>query len=126
MSMYRALAATAATVCLIGLAAPARADTDAEHGKAVFRACSICHTIVAGKNGIGPSLWGVVGRHSASLENYTYSDAMKAADKTWDAATLDQYLTNPRAMVPKTKMIFPGLPKEQDRADVIAYLATLK
>jgi cytochrome c len=96
------------------------------HGAVIFKQCLLCHTNEQGKNKIGPSLWGVVGRHSASIADYTYSPAMKAADKTWDEATLNVYLTKPQAMVPGTKMTFFGLPKEQDRLDVIAYLKTLK
>lgn len=124
--MNRVPAAALAAALAFGLAAPARADGDPDNGKTIFQRCALCHSNVAGKSGIGPTLFGVVGRHSASVADYTYSPAMKAANKTWDAATLDQYLTNPRAMVPGTKMIFPGLPDKDDRADVIAYLATLK
>ncbi|MBV8651229.1 MAG: cytochrome c family protein [Alphaproteobacteria bacterium] len=118
---------------LAGLAAlaaavpPARADGDAQAGEALFKKnCTVCHTTEAGKNKIGPSLAGIVGRHSASVADFAYSDAMKKADKTWDAQTLDTYLTNPRALVPGTKMIFVGLKNDQDRQNVIAYLNTLK
>jgi cytochrome c len=68
----------------------------------------------------------VVGRKSGSEEGFSYSPAMKAANKTWDAATLDTYLADPRAAVPGTKMIFPGLKNETDRKNVIAYLETQK
>jgi cytochrome c len=108
-------------------ASPTPAGTgDAAHGAVIFKQCLTCHTNVQGQNKIGPSLWGVVGRHSASIPDYQYSTAMKNADKTWDEATLNVYLTKPQAMVPGTKMTFYGLPKEQDRLDVIAYLKTLK
>jgi cytochrome c len=117
---------TAAALLALAFAAPARADGDPVAGKTKFAVCSICHTIDPAKKGIGPTLFGVVGRKSASVEGYSYSDAMKAANKTWDEATLDTYLTSPKAMVPGTKMVFPGLPKPEDRANVIAYLATLK
>ena len=106
-------------------AAPA-GPADADHGAIVFKQCLTCHTNVQGQNKIGPSLWAVVGRHSATIADYQYSTAMKNADKTWDEATLNIYLTKPQAMVPGTKMTFFGLPKEQDRLDVIAYLKTLK
>jgi cytochrome c len=99
---------------------------DPIHGAVIFKQCLLCHTNEQGKNKIGPSLWGVVGRHSATIADYSYSPAMKAADKIWDEATLNTYLTKPQAMVPGTKMTFFGLPKEQDRLDVIAYLKTLK
>ena len=105
----------------------AHAAGDASAGEAVFKKnCMVCHTTEAGKNKLGPSLHGVVGRHSASISDYSYSDAMKKADKTWDPATLDTYLTNPRGLVPGTKMIFVGLKNEQDRENVIAYLESQK
>jgi cytochrome c len=106
-------------------AGPALAD-DIEAGKVEFKKCALCHTTEAGKNKVGPSLFGVIGRRSASLENYNYSDAMKKFDHTWDPQTLDTYLTDPRATVPGTKMIFPGIKDEKERQDVIAYLQTLK
>jgi cytochrome c2 len=91
-------------------------------GKKVFVKCQACHSLEAGKNKVGPSLHGVIGRASASEADFTYSDAMKNAHVTWDPDTLDKYLTKPKDMVPGTKMTFPGLPKEKDRADLISYL----
>ncbi len=123
--MKPAILAAAALVAL-GLAASAHAAGDPAAGRAVFNKCSICHTVKPGQNAIGPSLFGVVGRKSATEPGFSYSDAMKKADKTWDEATLDTYLTSPKAMVPGTKMVFPGLSKPEDRANLIAYLATLK
>jgi cytochrome c len=67
-----------------------------------------------------------VGRKAGSLPGYTYSDAMKNANRTWDDATLNDYLTNPRQKIPGIKMIFVGLPNQSDRENVIAYLSTLK
>jgi cytochrome c len=100
---------------------------DAAAGAALFKAkCALCHSVVAGQNKIGPSLFGVVGRKSGSVAGFNYSDANKNSGKTWDDATLDVYLTNPKALVPGTKMVFPGLPDAGDRANVIAYLDTLK
>lgn len=104
----------------------ARADGDPAAGKQVFNKCAVCHSPEAGVNKIGPSLHGVVGRQAGTLPNYSYSPAMKAFGKTWDDAELDTYLQNPRGVVKGTKMIFPGLPKEEDRKNVIAYLNTLK
>jgi cytochrome c len=99
---------------------------DVEAGKIVFKKCALCHTAEAGKNKIGPSLFGIVGRKSASLTNYNYSDAMKSFKHTWDPQTLGIYLTDPHAEVPGTKMIFPGIKDKTDRANLIAYLETLK
>ena len=111
---------------VLGWATLAQAG-DAAAGEAIFKkTCAVCHTTDEGKNKMGPSLHGVVGRHSASLSDYTYSDAMKKADKTWNDETLNTYLTNPRELVPGTKMIFTGLKSEDDRQNVIAYLETQK
>jgi cytochrome c len=120
------LSVFAAALAIAAISSTAHADGDAVAGKSVFNKCAICHSPAPGKTVIGPTLFGIVGRQSASVAGFSYSDAMKAANKTWDAATLDAYLTDPKAMVPGTKMTFAGLPKAEDRANVIAYLATLK
>ena len=99
---------------------------DVEAGKVAFKKCALCHTAEPGKNKIGPSLFGVVGRKAGSLDSFNYSEAMKNYDHTWDAETLDTYLADPRAVVPGTKMIFPGIKDKTERDDVIAYLETLK
>jgi cytochrome c len=99
---------------------------DVEAGKVAFKKCALCHTTEPGKNKIGPSLFGVVGRKAGSLDNFNYSEAMKNYDHTWDAERLDTYLADPRAVVPGTKMIFPGIKDKTERDDVIAYLETLK
>jgi cytochrome c len=100
---------------------------DAAAGEKVFKAnCAICHSPVAGKNLIGPSLFGVVGRHAGTVPDYAYTTANKNSGDTWDEATLDKYLTNPMKFVPGTKMTFAGLKNATQRADVIAYLATLQ
>jgi cytochrome c len=115
--------AAAAAVFATGTALAAG---DPEAGKAVFRKCATCHSSDPGVNLIGPSLHGVIGRHAGSIQGYSYSSAMKSFDKTWDEAMLNTYLPDPRAVVPGTKMTFPGLKDEKDRQDVIAYLETLK
>ena len=104
------------------------AEGDAGQGEKVFKKCMQCHTIEPGKKKIGPSLAGVIGRQAGTLGGYKYSKSMiefGEAGNSWDAALLDTYLTKPRNLVKKTKMAFPGLKKEEDRADVIAYLAQL-
>ncbi len=116
-----------AALAAIGLTAnAARADGDPALGKASFNKCAACHSVKEGENKIGPSLHGIVGRTSHSIESFSYSEPMKAYNVTWDAPTLDHYLTDPRGTVPGTKMIFVGLKKDDERANVIAYLETLK
>ena len=78
-----------------------------------------------GRNLVGPSLFGVVGRHSGQVPGFHYSEASRGSGLTWDPATLDHYLTSPRQVVPGTLMTFPGLQDPGQRRDVIAYLATL-
>ena len=120
------VAAAAAMMVAASVPALADGDGDAAHGKVVFNQCLVCHTIEPGKWKIGPSLYGVIGRHSATLPGFQYSNAMKAYDKVWGEDTLLVYLAAPMKQVPGTKMAFAGLSKEQDRKDVIAYLDTLK
>ena len=100
---------------------------DSISGKAIFQhICQNCHSAEIGINKVGPSLWSVVGREPASVPDYTYSEAMKANKSAWTAAALDAYLADPRGDVHGAKMFFKGLPESRDRADVIAYLTTLK
>ncbi|MGO4558231.1 c-type cytochrome [Mesorhizobium sp. 2RAF21] len=96
---------------------------DPEVGAAVFKRCMACHQ--AGpdaKNGVGPVLNGVVGRAAGTYPGYSYSAANKNSGLTWDEPTLTTYLRAPRKLVPGTKMTFAGLSKDQDIADVIAYV----
>jgi cytochrome c len=96
---------------------------DAAAGEKVFMKCKICHQIGEGaKNMVGPALNGVVGRKAGSYPDYHYSDANKNSGITWDEATLKEYLRDPKAKVPGTKMVFPGLKSDDDIANVIAYL----
>jgi cytochrome c len=103
----------------------ALAQDKEKEGEAVFkRTCTVCHATEAGKNKIGPSLAGIVGRKSAEVPGFSYSPAMKSADLTWNEATLDQYVADPKGFVPGNKMIFAGLKKPEEREAVIAYLKT--
>ena len=106
-------------------AAPAlAADGDATKGAATFKAkCTMCHA--PDQNKVGPKLMGVVGRKAGSLPDYTYSSSLKASGLSWDAANLDKWLSGPMAFIPGVKMPIK-LDNPQDRADVIAYLNTLK
>lgn len=91
-----------------------------------FKQCTVCHKVEAGKNGIGPSLAGVFGAKSAHLgAGFKYSAAMQGAGLTWNQATLDRYLTDPKAVVPGTTMSFGGVKDGAQRAAIIAYLKTL-
>jgi len=100
---------------------------DAVAGQAVFKSqCSICHSVQAGRNQVGPSLAGIVGRPAGQVANFHYSPANKASGLTWDEPTLDRYLASPGTVVPHTIMTYGGLKDADKRADLIAYLATLR
>ncbi len=98
---------------------------DAAAGEKVFAKCKACHVADEDKNKIGPSLKGVVGRKAGTHEGFKYSKAMQEAGEkglVWDEASLNTYLTNPKEMVKGTKMAFPGLKQDEERANLIAYL----
>ncbi len=128
---FASVATLAAAAALFAAATPALAQAkpaklpkgDAAKGMALFAQCKVCHSLEAGKNGVGPSLKGIVGTKAADVAGYTFSNAMKKSGITWTPQALSDYLTAPMKMVPGTKMPFAGMPKPQDRADVIAYLA---
>ena len=105
-------------------ALPAPYNTaDPENGKRKFGQCRSCHTVEqGGGNMTGPNLWGVVGRKAASEAGYSYSDGLQKAGWTWDPKRLDEWIKNPRAMVPDTKMTFLGVKNDKDRADIVAFL----
>ncbi len=125
--MHRsAIAACLLAACSIGSLRPARA-ADAVSGERIFKTqCGACHAAEAGKNRIGPSMFGIVGRPSGAVGGFRYSAANKNAGLTWDTATLDRYLINPREAIPGTSMTYAGLRNEAQRADVVAYLDSLK
>tara|TARA_Y100000816_G_C26038256_1_gene543699 strand:- start:572 stop:1111 length:540 start_codon:yes stop_codon:yes gene_type:complete len=96
---------------------------DISHGEKVFKKCSACHLVnKGGENKIGPALYGVIGRKVASIEDYKYSKAMAAYDKSWTFEEMNGYLKKPQTHIKGTKMAFAGLRKEKDRASVILYL----
>lgn len=110
------------STALAALAAPALADGDAAAGEKVFNKCKACHTLEAGKNKVGPSLNGVIGRAAGSIDGFKYSKAMQESGLTWNEETLEKFLTKPKDLVPGTRMAFAGLNKEDDIENVIAYL----
>jgi len=117
-------------VALVMSAAPLTAqaaEADIKKGEKVFKKCKVCHEVAKTKNKIGPHLVNLFERKAGSIEGYKYSSAMKAKGEeglVWNAETLDAYLIKPKKYVPKTKMAFPGLKKESDRVNLIAYLET--
>jgi len=120
------LAALAALLAMT-LSPVAHANGDPAKGEKVFAGeCSDCHSVTAGKNKKGPSLNGVNGRKAATVAGFAYSDAMKASDITWSPERIDAYITRPKKVVPGGKMKYDGLDDEKDRADVIAYLLSIK
>lgn len=120
-----------ATACLLSLSAGvALADGDAEKGEKVFRKCAACHAVGEGaENKVGPELNNILGRGIAAEADFTYSDALTAlaeAEGEWTPEKLAAFLEKPRDYAKGTKMSFAGLRKEDERADVIAYLATFQ
>ena len=99
------------------------ASSDVVRGESATKKCIACHTLTkGGPNLVGPNLWGIVNRPKASIAGFNYSTAMKSKTGNWTIDDLNIYLLNPKAMVPGTAMVFPGIPKGSERADVIAYL----
>jgi cytochrome c len=112
-------------LAVAAVASPAWAEGDAAKGEKVFVKCKACHENEKGVNKIGPTLKGIVGRPTATVAGFNYSEGMKAkgaAGQVWDEATLTAYLPDPKAFVPGTKMAFAGLKTPEEIADVIAFL----
>ena len=106
---------------------PKLKDANVEHGAQIFKQqCSTCHTIdKGGANKVGPNQWAVIGRKKASHEGFSYSSALQAKGGEWTYEDINHMIFKPQAFVKGTKMAFAGMPKEQDRADTIAYLRTM-
>ncbi|GAB2207165.1 cytochrome c family protein [Roseibium sp. ROS1] len=114
-----------AGTALLALTVQASAEGDPAKGEKVFKKCAACHAVgPEAKNKVGPELNGIVGRAWGAVDGYKYSaNLLELSDgKVWDEETLDVYLTKPKDLIPKGKMAFAGLKKEDDRANVIAYL----
>ena len=101
------------------------AKADPAAGEAIAKKCAVCHTFdKGGPNRVGPNLYGVIGRPRASEAGFTYSDAVKKLGGTWTPQDIAAFIFNPKAYAPGTKMGFAGLPKPDDRANVLAFLNT--
>ena len=114
---------TAGVFLLFATASPATA-ADPDHGKALYQTCAACHT--ERPDALGPSLKGVVGRKSAALEDFRYSNPMKRANLVWDEANLRAYIQDPQAKVKGNRMPYGGLTDGKDVDDIVAYLKTLQ
>jgi cytochrome c len=127
--MSRLVVPMLAAAALLVHSVPAVAG-DAAAGQRVFAQCRACHTVDnGGRNGVGPNLWGVFGAPAAKKEGARYSANMQelaAGGLTWTAENLSKYLENPKSLVPRGSMAFAGLRNPEQRANVIAYLETLK
>ncbi|QDO99179.1 cytochrome c family protein [Ferrovibrio terrae] len=100
----------------------AQAAGNPEEGRKAFAKCRACHQLDAGKHAVGPSLKGVFGRKAGTTEGFKYSDAMKNSGITWSDDTIAQYLADPKSFIKGNKMVFPGIKRETEIADLIAYL----
>jgi cytochrome c len=124
MTIFRTAIAAAG---LVAIAGAAHAAGDAAKGKTLFQRCAICHRVdQSGGNGLGPNLFGIVGRKAGMVASFNYSAAMKNSGIAWSADKLDAYIEHPAAIVPGNRMAFAGISDAGQRADVVAYLATLK
>lgn len=124
--LEQAAAPAAAAPVALEPIGPLLASADLAAGEAQSKKCTACHTFTqGGPNRVGPNLWDIVGNKHAHVDGFAYSDAIKNKPGNWDYEELSQFLANPRAYAPGTKMAFAGLPRAADRAALIAYLRTL-
>jgi cytochrome c len=127
--MSRFVVPMLAAAALLAQAVPAVAQ-DAAAGQRVFAQCRACHTPdQGGRNGVGPNLWGIVGKQAGQREGFRYSANMQELAQgglTWTKENLDKYLNNPKDLVPRGSMAFAGVRNAEQRANLIAYLETLK
>lgn len=102
------------------------ASATVERGESAAKVCTTCHTFdKGGPNKVGPNQWNLVGRKKASEAGFSYSSALQAKGGEWTYEDIDHMIFKPQAFIRGTKMAYAGMPKEQDRADVIAYLRTM-
>jgi cytochrome c2 len=109
-------------LALVAAAGAARAEGDAARGEKKFEECASCHSTDQGKNGVGPSLHGIVGRKAGEVGDFRYSAPMKRSGITWTAKALDDFIADPQKAVAGNRMPYAGLPDANERADLIAYL----
>src|SRR5437763_15462398 len=107
--------------------APKLKDANVDHGKALFQQqCFTCHTVdKGGPNKVGPNQWNLVGRKKASEAGFSYSSALQSKGGEWTYEDIHHIIFKPQSYIRRTKMAYAGMPKEQDRADIIAYLRTM-
>ena len=124
MKLNQPLAMSALLIAATAMITPVPEATagDPEAGQKVFRKCATCHEVKAPKNKVGPHLGGIFGRPAGAVEDFKYSDGMKNADIVWDEETIGAYVKEPKAYIPGNRMIFAGLKKDEEVADLIAYL----
>jgi len=127
MKNMKPMHALLVAVCALTMASHAMAAGDAKKGADVFAGeCSDCHSPKEGKAKKGPPLFGVVGRKAGTVADFNYSDTMKQSGITWSPDKIDLYITRPKKLVPGGKMKYDGLDDAAARADVIAYIQSLK
>ncbi|MFZ1106621.1 MAG: cytochrome c family protein [Hyphomicrobiaceae bacterium] len=113
----------ACAAALIAAMAATAAAADIANGKAVFAKCRACHQVgEKAKNLIGPILNGLFGRKAGTIEGFNYTEANKNSGIVWDEAVFREYIKNPKAKIPDTKMVFAGIPDDRDIDDLISYL----
>lgn len=101
------------------------AQADAERGARAWSRCRACHALEDGQNGVGPHLYAIVGREKAAVEGFNFSDALASMDGAWTPEALNEFLLRPATYAPGNRMSFAGIPRDTERADLIAYLQTI-
>jgi cytochrome c len=115
-----------AATLLVLAAAPSLALADAKAGKSLYVQCAACHGAKGEGTGMGPGLVGIVGRPVAAEDGFAYSSAMKRSKVVWNEANLKAFLVKPAAVVPGTRMVYPGVGSPQKADDLVAYLKSLR
>jgi len=124
MAIKNVHAIAIAALCILSLTSIADAEGDVAAGEQSFKKCLPCHSIGLGaKTKVGPELNGLDGRKSGTAANYNYSDANKNSGITWNKETFEKYIADPRATIPGTKMIFPGIKSDNERDNLWAYIS---